>query len=181
MIGGSKQKGFTIVELLIVIVVIAILAAITIVAYNGIQARARDAQRSSDISSLAKGLELYYIDKGEYPDSYNGGTTSAGNYWTSTADGSWVTFLNRLAPYMKAAGLKDPVSTPGTDSRYGSGYNYFYYSNTSTYCGASVNQMYIIAYKMDTQQKNTLQGECSSNPLIYTVGGVSSYRVSKAN
>ena len=41
----KKQTGFTIVELLIVIVVIGILAAITIVAFNGVQQRARDAQR----------------------------------------------------------------------------------------------------------------------------------------
>ena len=38
---SEKQKGFTIVELLIVIVIIGILAAITIVAYNGIQQRAQ--------------------------------------------------------------------------------------------------------------------------------------------
>jgi len=41
MLRGQKQSGFTIVELLIVVVVIAILAAITIVAYNGIQNRAK--------------------------------------------------------------------------------------------------------------------------------------------
>lgn len=48
----TKQRGFTIVELLIVIVVIAILAAISIIAYNGIQSRARDAQRSNDIATI---------------------------------------------------------------------------------------------------------------------------------
>ncbi|MCA9336117.1 prepilin-type N-terminal cleavage/methylation domain-containing protein, partial [Candidatus Saccharibacteria bacterium] len=45
----NKKTGFTIVELLIVIVVIAILAAITIVAYNGIQQRSRDSIRKSDL------------------------------------------------------------------------------------------------------------------------------------
>ena len=39
-----KNSGFTIIELLIVIIVIAILAAITITAYNGVQAKARDAK-----------------------------------------------------------------------------------------------------------------------------------------
>ena len=53
----AKQKGFTIVELLIVIVVIAILAAITIVAYNGIQTRARNSKISSDIAMLQRAIQ----------------------------------------------------------------------------------------------------------------------------
>lgn len=63
-----KNSGFTIVELLIVIVVIAILAAITIVAYTGIQTRARDASRDSAADTIMKGLELYAADNsGQYP------------------------------------------------------------------------------------------------------------------
>ena len=64
---NRKQYGFTIVELLIVIVVIGILAAITIVAYNGIQQRGRDSQRLSDVKTIAKALELYYADEGRFP------------------------------------------------------------------------------------------------------------------
>lgn len=60
-----KRSGFTIVELLIVIVVIGILAAITIVAYNGVQARARDNVRKSDLAQLAKATKLYAVDKGD--------------------------------------------------------------------------------------------------------------------
>jgi type IV pilus assembly protein PilA len=56
MIHRSKQTGFTIVELLIVVVVIAILAAITIVSFNGIQARANQAKIDSDISVLNKSI-----------------------------------------------------------------------------------------------------------------------------
>ena len=61
-----KQRGFTIVELLIVIVVIAILAAISIVADNGIQARTRDSVRKNDLAELAKATKLYAVDKGDY-------------------------------------------------------------------------------------------------------------------
>ena len=46
MISSNKTKGFTLVELLIVIVVIAILAAISIVAYNGVTNKARDDERA---------------------------------------------------------------------------------------------------------------------------------------
>lgn len=63
----QKQTGFTIVELLIVIVVIGILAAITIVAYNGVQGRANDTAIQSDLQAIAKKLELYKADLGVYP------------------------------------------------------------------------------------------------------------------
>lgn len=62
-----KQHGFTIVELLIVIVVIGILAAITIVAYNGIQGRARAAAQMSVLSSAAKAAQMALTLNGSYP------------------------------------------------------------------------------------------------------------------
>ena len=63
----TKQTGFTIVELLIVIVVIGILAAITIVAYNGVQNKASDVSVQSDLSDLSKKIELFAIDNDRYP------------------------------------------------------------------------------------------------------------------
>lgn len=56
--GGKRQKGFTIVELLIVIVVIAILAAITVVAYNGIRQRAESSARLSEMSQLQRKIQV---------------------------------------------------------------------------------------------------------------------------
>ena len=52
MISSNKTKGFTLVELLIVIVVIAILAAISIVAYNGVTNKARDDERVADARDI---------------------------------------------------------------------------------------------------------------------------------
>ena len=75
----SNKQGFTIVELLIVIVVIGILAAITIVAYNGITARANTAKAQSAANMLAKKAEAYAAD-----DSTSGYPTLRTNF-TSAA------------------------------------------------------------------------------------------------
>lgn len=70
---AQKQKGFTIVELLIVVVVIAILAAITIVAYTGIQNRTHDSAVQNDLATFYKKLEAYKIDdpNSRYPTPVN--------------------------------------------------------------------------------------------------------------
>ncbi len=64
-----KRAGFTIVELLIVIVVIAILAAISVVAYTGIQERARESKITSELQDISKLLAVYNIDNSSYPSS----------------------------------------------------------------------------------------------------------------
>ncbi|MDN5275911.1 MAG: prepilin-type N-terminal cleavage/methylation protein [Candidatus Saccharibacteria bacterium] len=65
---AQKQTGFTIVELLIVIVVIGILAAITIVAYNGIQNRAKATAAQSAVSQAAKRVIAYSVENSDiYP------------------------------------------------------------------------------------------------------------------
>ena len=67
MISQTKQKGFTIVELLIVIVVIGILAAISIVAYNGVTQKARDDGRLTDARSLLNAAASYNAEYGAWP------------------------------------------------------------------------------------------------------------------
>ncbi len=81
------QKGFTIVELLIVIVVIAILAALVLNTFAGVQAKARDSDRQNDISTIDKHLETYHANNGHYP-SYG-----------QLSDWGWVSSnLKGLAP-----------------------------------------------------------------------------------
>lgn len=63
----KATTGFTIVELLIVIVVIAILAAVTIIAYNGIQNRSKNTATISAVNSYVKLINLYINGEGAYP------------------------------------------------------------------------------------------------------------------
>ncbi len=63
----ALSRGFTIVELLIVIVVIAILAAISIVAYNGFQSRARNTQQITTAKGYLTAFAAYVAANGSYP------------------------------------------------------------------------------------------------------------------
>jgi type II secretory pathway pseudopilin PulG len=90
-----------------VIVVIGILAAITIVAYNGIQQRSRDTRRSNDSTAIRKALELYKIDNGSYP---------LGGYYEST-NSTWASFATILRPYM-ATLPSDPLNDASHYYRY---------------------------------------------------------------
>ena len=77
----SRRSAFTIVELLIVIAVIGILAAITIVAYNGIQNRANDTVVQADLNNFGKYLKLKEVDLGSPPP---GGAVRSGGTDTGT-------------------------------------------------------------------------------------------------
>ena len=72
----KRSQGFTIVELLIVIVVIGILALLVITTYSGIQAKARNAKRQSDMQALQTQLEAFYQQNGYYPSRTDMNTAS---------------------------------------------------------------------------------------------------------
>ncbi len=69
-----KKRGFTLVELLVVVAVISILAAIAIPAYLGVQTRSRREAAVTDLQNLASAMELYYQEHNRYAPS--DGTTS---------------------------------------------------------------------------------------------------------
>lgn len=66
----SSLKGFTIVELLIVIIVIGILAAITVVAFNGIQQRAQNTVLTTDLDNATRVIRIVHADTGSYPTTF---------------------------------------------------------------------------------------------------------------
>lgn len=100
---NAQSKGFTIVELLIVVVVIAILAAITIVAFRGIQDQAKASALKSDLTNAAKALELAKIQSGT--DTYPTGFPSS----VKTSNGAILSLSEETNAYCVNAEL--PGST----------------------------------------------------------------------
>jgi len=158
------KRGFTIVELLIVIVVVAILAAVSIIGYNGIQTRARNAQTAAVVQAYRKAFAQYAIENQAYPISVNsclgddypdsGVFTTVNNRKcfrsTSAAGTINATLNNALKPYMG-----NKIVTPN-NTIFGDGSNPW----------ATRGAVY-----MGNQTSFTIDG--ASNPwvLVYTIEG----------
>ena len=145
-----QRDGFTIVELLIVIVVIAILAAITIVAYNGIQSRARDSERLSEMQHIEKAIALYFIDNGGYPNC-SGGTYTPGGTVNACN-------LSNLAAALTPKYLRtiptDPKNSGQDIYQYAFGYKK---TGATTYTGDGSNN-YITGMHLETVSGNLNNG-----------------------
>ena len=105
-----KQRGFTIVELLIVIVVIGILAAIVIVAFNGVQDRAKQATAQSDIKSIAKRIEQMRVESttDQYPSTLNAtmGLSVTKSIYTTTRNNWYYCVSDDRKQYALGAAFK---------------------------------------------------------------------------
>jgi prepilin-type N-terminal cleavage/methylation domain-containing protein len=127
MVGMRKTTGFTIVELLIVIVVIAILASITVVAFNGVQDRARKSKISSDLGQLDRAIKGARANGSTALRYITGSAASGSGCWGKPdgtdlatllpSDGCWTAYNNALATISTASGinvnnLKDPWGRP---------------------------------------------------------------------
>lgn len=96
------SKAFSLLELLVVIGVIGLLAALSLPNLMSARERARDARRKSDLIQIQKALELYKLDH-QNPISYADTLPSPGDAWTNENDAS-VIYMNKvpgepLAPY----------------------------------------------------------------------------------
>lgn len=112
----NKKDGFTIVELLIVIVVIGILATLVIVTFTGIQQKARNSQRQTDINAVDSHVEAFYAQYGFYP---------------TLADLQDATFVST---YMKGLDPEAMVDPKGGDIAATSDSDQYSYVATGTGC-----------------------------------------------
>lgn len=129
-----SERGFTIVELATVIMVIAILAMISIGTYNGVQGRARDSSRVSDMKTIGKALEIHKSRNNDYPPRATGSTSWA---YSSTYP---TTYIEGLAGQGKPLNTlpKDPINT---GDKY---YAYYVYSAGDYECDINLGRFYVL-------------------------------------
>jgi prepilin-type N-terminal cleavage/methylation domain-containing protein len=135
-----RQYGFTIVELLIVIVVIGVLAAIVIVAYNGITAGAKVSKVRQDMSQMNKQIQAYYARNGQYPSTSAtmvGGATALADA-NCTYTGAGVTATAQWIPNISGALPQSDQSMRGVSNASGC---YIYLSNGTEYVLSAWNML----------------------------------------
>lgn len=105
-VGKYLKDGFTVIELLIAITIVGILAALTLVAYNGVQDRAQNAERITELKAWKNTFETYGAKNGQYPDP--GPISSPTN--VDSRDGSYGYCLGSGFPSGKC---RDYLESPG--------------------------------------------------------------------
>lgn len=155
----STTRGFTLIELLVVISIISLLSSVVLASLNSARARARDAQRSSDVRQMQLALELYRNTNGGYPSSYLCGSVVMGPNWCNSVDTtSWNNFQAFLAPYISKV-PNDPSPISGSWGAGGGAYSYF-----------GGGTFYMIVYKFETQTMLSPGAYCSDGSG-YNYGG----------
>jgi prepilin-type N-terminal cleavage/methylation domain-containing protein len=130
------KRGFTLIEILIVVAIIAILASVVLVGLGPTQQAGRDARRLSDLRSVQNALELFYSKCGFYPG------TAAPTCTAGAPGGDWTS----LSTAIKGAtiGVSSIPSDPSSDRTYAYGYN-------------SGNSQYVIATALENANNSVVK------------------------
>lgn len=149
----KKQGGFTLLELLIVIVIVGILAFLIVPSLTSGPEKARDSQRKDDLLDKIKpALETYYNENNSYPSSQSSAGTPTCVASDSNCLGSVLT--SGGTPYMKTV-PSDPKNT---------GPYVYTYAPTPSGCAAGA----CTSYTLTAQLENTSDSQAGANGL-YTV------------
>ncbi len=128
-----REKGFSLVELLVVVAIITILATIGISSFTSLQKNSRDAKRKSDLSIIQSSLEQYRADQGYYPASLTFGGSLKSPSGTRT--------------YIGEIPLDVQIPDPGDDKQY-------HYVPSPPSCDNSQTDKNCTSYCLDANLEN---------------------------
>lgn len=130
------SRGFTLMELLIVIAIIGILAAAVLASLDAGKEKSQDSRRVAELKEIQKALNLYFVDHGHYPREGFGEDTGSGIICPTCTGG-----INTiLADYMT-----EVPQDPNHD-----GVSYYYYYDGRHACGGQLDQAVVFAAQMQT-------------------------------
>ena len=143
-----SQKGFTLLEVLVVVAIIGTLAGIVMISVNRARLKARDAKRLSDMEQIQTALEMYYNKYGQYPDGACDPLGDCVNLicggWDTQGDGEFLKVLNTEG--FLSTKLADPKTTPGQACGGQYQYRYFRYNpyHAAAYCDPCNGKYYYV-------------------------------------
>jgi len=136
-----KRQGFTLIEILIVVAIIAILASVVLIGLGPTQQSGRDARRLSDLHEVQNGLELFFNKCGYYPGTAAGGACAAGGATAGYAE---------MSGALTGAGLG--INSVPSDPLNNATYKYYYKTN-----GADANS-YLLAATLENKSNSVFAG-----------------------
>ena len=174
----TPKAGFTIVELLIVIVVVGILAVISAVAYNGIQQRTNNTAKIATVNQLIKLIDLYTVQYGKFPVSSGAMCATQDGQCT---DGSGVVNANTsgnstLMAELRKVGTPPSVNQPAINGSYGVQY---IYKPTATFNGDSAPVR--IEYWLDGGSVNCGVKNISNTSIATAISSTTGFTSSASN
>lgn len=171
------SKGFTLVELLVVMAIMGVLVTLIGTSFRSSMMRGRDVQRKSDLKQIANALELFFNDYGYYPNADEGGRIMACPYEKGVGGIScnWNTgefydvypgttslrtiYLKKFSP--------DPVT----------GYNYYYRSPDS-----DIKKFQLFAKLENSEDQDCMGADCLNPTVSYSCGkGICNFAITSPN
>lgn len=154
---ASQKRGFTLVEILIVVAIIATLASVALVGLGPVQRSGRDTRRISDLRQVQNGVELYYAKCGYYPGDAQKDTDCSGFTSIGGSKAGWDTLTAALVDSSLG------VSKVPNDPRSGESYVYGSTTGSSYVLGATLENVNSPQLRDDVD--GTVEGVDCSDPV----------------
>lgn len=136
----KNKKGFTLVELLVVVAIIGLLSTLAVVALGSARQKARDAKRVSDIKQIQTALELYFSDQNTYP------VVAAA---VTLGDATHLTLSSTNAFAAAAAGTTYMGLVPSNPTPNGTAYTYTSLTAAGAACTSSPCPNYSVTFTLE--------------------------------